>query len=128
MNINNEIFSYHLVPKIYFKRGAFEVAITDLKDYKSALILTDKTIEHLGYALEVQEALEDLGLNVKMFGAINEAPSLENMGILLKIAQSFAPQIILAFGGGAVIDTAKTLAFLYANPKADLKKLNKDIS
>ncbi|GEM_PF-4648740 len=128
MNINNEIFSYHLVPKIYFKRGAFEVAITDLKDYKSALILTDKTIEHLGYALEVQEALEDLGLNVKMFGAINESPSLENMGILLEIVQSFTPQIILAFGGGAVIDSAKALAFLYANPKADLTKLDQNAS
>ncbi len=128
MNTDNEIFSYHLVPKIYFKRGAFEVAITDLKDYKSVLILTDKTIEHLGYSLEVQEALEDLGLNVKTFSAINEAPSLENMGILLKLAQSFMPQIILAFGGGAVIDSAKALAFLYANPKADLEKLNQNTS
>ena len=128
MNTNNEIFSYRLAPKIYFKRGAFEVAITDLKTYKSALILTDKTIEHLGYSLEVQEALEDMGLNVKVFAAINEAPSLENMGLLLKLAQSFAPQIILAFGGGTVIDSAKTLAFLYANPKADLTKLDKNTS
>lgn len=128
MNTNNEIFSYHLVPKIYFKRGAFEVAITDLKDYKSVLILTDKTIEHLGYSLEVQEELENLGLNVKTFSAINEAPSLENMSILLKLAQSFAPQIILAFGGGAVIDSAKALAFLYANPRCDLQKLNQDTS
>lgn len=128
MNNNSEIFSYRLAPKIYFKRGAFEVAITDLKEYKSALILTDKTIENLGYSLEVQEALEDLGLNVKVFGAINEAPSLENMEILLKLAQSFTPQIILAFGGGAVIDSAKTLAFLYANPKANLTKLDKNAS
>ena len=128
MNINNEIFSYRLAPKIYFKRGAFEVGITDLKDYKSALVLTDKTIENLGYSLEVQETLEDLGLNVKVYGAIKEAPSLENMTLLLKLAQSFAPQIILAFGGGAVIDSAKTLAFLYANPKANLSKLDKNVS
>lgn len=128
MNIETEIFSYRLAPKIYFKRGAFEVAITDLKAYKSALILTDKTIENLGYSLEVQEALEDLGLNVKVFSAINEAPSLENMGVLIKIAQSFSPQIILAFGGGAVIDSAKALAFLYSNPKADLTKLDKKVS
>ena len=126
MNTNNEIFSYRLAPKIYFKRGAFEVAITDLKGYKSALILTDKTIENLGYSLEVQEALEDIGLNVKVFGAINESPSLESMSILLKMAQTFAPQIILAFGGGAVIDSAKALAFLYANPKANLAKLDKN--
>lgn len=125
---NNEIFCYRLAPKIYFKRGAFEVAITDLKGYKSALVLTDKTIENLGYSLEVQEYLEDLGLNVKVYGAINEAPSLENMNILLKIAQSFDPNIIFAFGGGAVIDSAKTLAFLYANPKADLTKLDKNVS
>lgn len=128
MNIDNEIFSYHLVPKIYFKRGAFEVAITDLKNYKSVLILTDKTIEHLGYSLEVQEYLEDLGLNVKVYGAINESPSLENMDILLKLAQSFAPDIIFAFGGGAVIDSAKALAFLYSNPKANLEKLNQNTS
>ena len=39
MNTNNEIFSYRLAPKIYFKRGAFEVAITDLKEYKLLKIL-----------------------------------------------------------------------------------------
>ena len=126
MNTNNEIFSYRLAPKIYFKRGAFEVAITDLKDYKSALILTDKTIENLGYSLEVQEALEDIGLNVKVYGAIKDAPSLESLEIMLGMAQSFAPQIILAFGGGAVIDSAKALAFLYANPKANLAELDND--
>ncbi len=124
MNTNNDIFSYRLAPKIYFKRGAFEVAITDLKDYKSALILTDKTIENLGYSSEVQEALEDIGLNVKVFGAIKEAPSLESLEVMLGMAQSFTPQIILAFGGGAVIDSAKALAFLYANPKANLAKLD----
>lgn len=126
MNTNNEIFSYRLAPKIYFKRGAFEVAITDLKEYKSALILTDKTIENLGYSLEVQEALEDIGLNVKVYGAIKEEPSLESLEIMLGMAQSFTPQIILAFGGGTVIDSAKALAFLYANPKANLAKFDKN--
>ena len=76
----------------------------------------------------MQEALEDIGLNVKVFGAIKEAPSLESMEIILKMTQTFSPEIILAFGGGAVIDSAKALSFLYANPKANLAKLDKDIN
>jgi len=54
---------------------------------------------------------------------VEENPSLQSIDKALKFAQNFKPEIIIAVGGGSVIDTAKVVRFgLYLN-RSSVKEL-----
>lgn len=65
---------------------------------------------------ELFSTITDNGQNDHIYSDIEENPSIESVDKALKFAQSFKPEIIIAVGGGSVIDTAKVVRFgLYMN-------------
>lgn len=60
--------------------------------------------------------ITDNGDNDHIINDVEENPSLQSIDKALKFAQEFKPEIIIAIGGGSVIDTAKVVRFaLYLN-------------
>ena len=68
---------------------------------------------------------------LKFFFKKSKLPQLNELNIIIKEIEKFNPDIILAIGGGAVIDYAKIASIIDINTTKDLKKkliLYKNIS
>jgi alcohol dehydrogenase len=50
-----------------------------------------------------------------LFDGINPNPSTDNLDAGAQVAREFAPGVVIAFGGGSVLDTAKGIALMATN-------------
>uniref|UniRef100_A0A7J2THZ7 Iron-containing alcohol dehydrogenase n=1 Tax=Archaeoglobus fulgidus TaxID=2234 RepID=A0A7J2THZ7_ARCFL len=69
------------------------------------LIVTDKSIEKLGYVEMVKEFIK--ASKVVVFSDVEPEPSIETAMACSKVARELKPELIIAVGGGSVIDIAK---------------------
>lgn len=104
-------------PKVYFKNGALSQALSELKDRERAFIITDKTMEQMGYVRRVTDVLDDIGLKYRVFSQVKPDPDISNVNAALEQVKSFEPDLFIALGGGSPMDAAKFIRLLYENPE-----------
>ena len=81
---------------------------------KRAFIVTDESAEK--YADRVARSFENGGFATQIWnGALPEAP-LENVKEAAEVMKAFEPDLIIAIGGGSVMDGAKAAWILYERP------------
>jgi len=108
---------FRVPPKIYFKRGALKLALTEeLKGRKRAFIITDKTMESLGHVRAVSDIVESLGIQFRVFSDVKPDPDIANITTALQMANAFQPDIFISLGGGSPMDAAKMAWLMYENP------------
>lgn len=83
-------------------------------------IITDKNIEELGYLKILTEKLEKFGKDFQVFNEVIPDPREEGVSKARKQCNVYSPDIIIALGGGSVIDTAKTAWVLYEFPELNI--------
>ncbi|SHF30860.1 hypothetical protein SAMN02745218_01935 [Desulfofundulus australicus DSM 11792] len=87
-----------------------------------AMIITDKVVRVSGE--RVKENLVQAGFAVEIWDdALPEAP-LENILRGAEVMRAHQPSVIVAVGGGSVIDTAKMVWLLYEKPDVDFRNLS----
>ncbi|MFX0188471.1 MAG: iron-containing alcohol dehydrogenase [Candidatus Hodarchaeota archaeon] len=92
-------------------------AILESED-RRALIITDSFTQK--FAEKVTENLDLIDMEYKIWsGAIPEVP-LHSIDEGAKICEEFKPKIIIAIGGGSVLDTAKMVMIKYEKPQQNL--------
>ncbi|MFN3384064.1 MAG: iron-containing alcohol dehydrogenase [Archaeoglobaceae archaeon] len=74
------------------------------------LIVTDKSIATLNYVEMVSSRLK--ASKIAVFDEVEPEPSLDTTFKCAKLAKEFDPQLIIAIGGGSVIDVAKMARIL----------------
>ncbi len=89
-----------------------------------AAIVTDANLVRLGLVRRVQEALAPTGMQTIVFDRVEPDPSLETVRAGAAILCEFAPQWIIALGGGSVIDAAKGMWILYERPDLEPAAIN----
>jgi alcohol dehydrogenase class IV len=96
---------------------------------EKCFIITDKTIRALGLLKILTDKLDSLGKNYEVFDDIVPDPREEGVIKSKDHCRSYNPDIIIALGGGSVIDTAKATWALYELPQYTLDELplNKDL-
>lgn len=94
---------WFVVPKAVFGDDAIEC----LQDEKAerVLIVTDKSLEELGYVDEVKKHLK--ADKVEVFNDVEPEPSIETAINCAEIARNLDAQLIIALGGGSVLDVGK---------------------
>jgi acetaldehyde dehydrogenase/alcohol dehydrogenase len=105
---------------IYFNSGA--LASLSTIDTASAVVVTDGPSEHRGLVDEVRRHLATP--NVRVFAEVTSEPdeAVIRRGVaLLGRAQ---PDLVVAAGGGSVIDAAKVMRLLFEHPDTDLAALS----
>lgn len=102
--------------KIYFKLGALEPALKEYSDRRRACIITDKTMEQLGHVRKVEEILERMGIEVRVFSGVLPDPDLATARKALDMVNAFQPDMFIALGGGSPMDAAKIIWLLYEKP------------
>ena len=108
--------------KVYIKKGCLPVALEELKEInprKKAFIVTDRFLYENGYTSPVTEKLGDMGIAYTVFSEVEPDPTLKIAKKGAEMMTSFAPDVIIAIGGGSAMDAAKIMWVLYEHPDAD---------
>ena len=106
--------------KVYIKKGCLATALSELKgEKKRAFVVTDSFLYKNGYTRPITDKLEDMGIAHAEFFDVEPDPTLAcaRAGALQMTA--FAPDVIIALGGGSAMDAAKIMWVLYEHPEAD---------
>ena len=102
------------VKKIYYP--GLPVALDELKTVmgkKRAFIVTDKFLFENGFTRCITKKLEEIGIMHSTFSDIMPDPTLASAKAGAAIMRSFAPDVIIALGGGSAMDAAKIMWVMY---------------
>ncbi|MEG2356002.1 MAG: bifunctional acetaldehyde-CoA/alcohol dehydrogenase [Clostridia bacterium] len=108
--------------KVYIKKGCLPVALQELKDVmnkKKVFIVTDQFLFQNGYTKAVTDRLDEMGITHATFFNVAPDPTLASAREGCAAMTAFAPDCIIAIGGGSAMDAAKIMWVLYEHPEAD---------
>ena len=96
-----------------------------MKDVSKAMIVTDKTMVEHGF---LQRVIEQLHLRrnhvtYTVFSDVEPDPDITTVTRGAEIMKTFAPDTIIALGGGSVMDAAKVMWLFYEQPHIDFRDL-----
>ena len=127
----NNMQWFKVPSKIYFERNSIEY-LKDMRDISKAFVVTDRSMVDLGYVNKVTDQL-NLRLNdvqVQLFCDVEPDPDITTVQKGLSLMNAFRPDVIIALGGGSVMDAAKGMWLFYEHPEVnfdDLKQKFMDI-
>lgn len=108
--------------KIYIKKGCLPVALDELKTVmgkKKAFIVTDSFLYKNGYTKAITDKLDSMGISHTTFFDVAPDPTLACARAGAAQMAAFAPDTVIALGGGSAMDAAKIMWMLYEHPDAD---------
>jgi len=107
---------FKVPPKIYFKRGATDLALRELKGRQRAFIVTDRFLFDSGAVYQITKVLEDIGVDYQIFFDVKPDPTLSTINEAMQMVNVYKPDVIIALGGGSPIDAAKVIWLMYEQP------------
>ena len=108
--------------KVYMKKGCLTVALDELnkkKKKKKAFVVTDSFLYNNGYTKPITDKLDSMGIVHTTFYNVAPDPTLACAKEGAAQMTAFAPDVIIAVGGGSAMDAAKIMWVLYEHPDAD---------
>ena len=116
-------FTFHSPTDVWFGRGAADHAAEYLQKYgrNRVLIVTGgSSVKRSGAYDRLCSVLDEAGIAHTELSGVKANPVLSKAREGIALAADFRPDIILGFGGGSVIDTAKMISVGAANPEEDV--------
>lgn len=101
----------------YFGRGAREKLVDEIKsrNFRKALIVTDKSLISAGVPQLVLEVLDKNDIEYEIYDEVKPNPTVTNVKDGLNICKNSLADFLIAIGGGSVIDTAKAIGIIMTN-------------
>lgn len=106
-------FMYYAPTKVYFGKNTHKNVGEIIKGYGFGKIMMQygkSSIKKTGLYDEVMKSLKDNGIEVVEMGGVEPNPKLNFIREAVKIAKENSVEMILAVGGGSVIDSSKFTA------------------
>lgn len=110
-----DIFSFQCATKYCFGRDQRKTVGSRIKPFASKVLLVygGGSIKRNGVYDDVTKSLKDEGISFVELSGIQANPTYEKVLEGIEIAKKEQVQLILAVGGGSVIDTSKAIAMGY---------------
>ncbi len=108
--------------KVYHEKGCLPVALDELGTVlgkKRAFVVTDSFLYNNGYTKAITDKLDQMGIRHQTFYDVAPDPTLACAKEGAKAMAAFAPDCIIALGGGSAMDAGKIMWVLYEHPEAD---------
>ena len=108
--------------KVYLKRGCLPVALDELgavMGKKRAFIVTDTFLYQSGFTKVITDKLDAMGIAHATFFDVAPDPTLACAKAGAAQMTAFAPDTVIAVGGGSAMDAAKIMWVLYEHPEVD---------
>ncbi|WP_368300698.1 1-propanol dehydrogenase PduQ [Kluyvera sichuanensis] len=106
-----------LKPRICFGQDALS-ALRDVSAHQ-ALLVTDQAMVKFGLAARVTEILGERGIALQIWDDVVADPDIATVVRGMKLMDSRYPDLVVALGGGSVIDAAKAVIFALAQTRPD---------
>lgn len=105
-------FSYHNPTKIYFGKNAIDNLDNELKNYGDSILLVygKSSIKKIGLYDTVISKLKKAEKKVTELSGVKSNPTYKQMMEGIRLARQNDVKLILAVGGGSVIDCAKAIS------------------
>ena len=110
--------------KVYFKRGATDLALRELEGKKRAFIVTDRFLFDSGAVNAVTDVLEEIGIEYQIFFDVKPDPTLATINQAMSILRPFEPDVIISLGGGSPMDAAKIMWLMYEQPDTNFEDIS----
>ena len=107
---------YKVPAKIYFKRGALDLALRELQGKKRAFIVTDRFLFNSGMTTAITNVLDEIGVDYQIFFDVKPDPTLATIADAMMMVKAYEPDVFLALGGGSSMDAAKIMWLMYEQP------------
>ena len=101
----------------YFGRESRKELINELKarNFKKVLVITDRPLIDAKVTEMVTKELEMEKIPYEIYSKIKSNPTVENVKEGVNICKSTNADVLVAVGGGSVIDTAKCISIVMTN-------------
>ncbi|MGW3199333.1 iron-containing alcohol dehydrogenase [Streptomyces sp. NPDC001118] len=112
--------SFDSVCRVEFGPGRIELLpelIADTGRHR-AFVVTDRGLRAAGVAERVLKNLDVTGVEYAVYDEGAPNPSTGNVDAGAARARAFGPAVVVALGGGSVLDAAKGISLLVGNPDA----------
>ena len=110
--------------KVFFDKGSMQM-LRCIKGH-CALVVSDSIMKDLGYLEKVQGYLKEAGITSRAFTDVRPDPDVEITAAGVEAYESCNADVLVALGGGSVIDTAKAiLYFVWQRHKARGERFEK---
>ena len=116
-------FEFYCPTEIVFGRGAESKTAAEVQKHGGTRVLIvygGGSVVRSGLLARLENGLNAAGVAFSVFGGVQPNPRLEHAREGVKAAAKFGADMILAVGGGSVIDTAKAVAHGAANLNIDI--------
>ena len=112
--LDTGVIGFSFAPQIVFGYGCLNrIGFLSLfLKAKNAFIVTDREVEKLGFVNKAQKYLEKSGIKSVIFNEIEPNPREESIIKGVEKFKSSGSDIVIAIGGGSVIDSAKVIRLL----------------
>ncbi len=115
-------FDIHIQTRLLFGRGKEQAFYTSVGENgkRIFIVIGGGSVERLGYLDRVQHGLNKTGLETKLFKGIEPNPTSKTINKAAEQARTFKADVILALGGGSVMDASKAIAALVKTGEKDI--------
>lgn len=120
-----ENFEFYTPTKVYFGKDMHRQVGEIVKSYgylKVMIHYGSGSVKRTGLLDEVTSSLDKSGVEYVLFGGVQPNPTLALARKGMEICEKESVEMILAVGGGSVIDSAKCIADGVGNPGKDVWK------
>ncbi len=115
---------FKVPPKVYFKRGATDLALKVLKSKKRAFIVTDRFLFNSGAVDTITKTLDEIGIDHEVFFDVKPDPTIATIKQAMEIVKPYEPDVIIALGGGSPMDAAKIIWLQYEQPETNFADIS----
>jgi len=115
-------FDLHIQTRLLFGRGKekqFYEHIASISK-KAFIVIGGGTVKRLGYLDRLTHGLKKLDVEFKIFEGIEPNPTANTINKAAEDASEFAAGIVVALGGGSVMDASKAIAALVYTGEKDI--------
>ncbi len=110
-------FEFRTPQRILYGIGCYKKIAELIKEMKKekVLLVTGKKVIETSYVKEIINSIESMNVKIEIFNEIPKEPEMDFVYNGLKIYEENNCELIIAIGGGSIIDTAKGIALLATN-------------
>jgi len=113
-SMSNQYYQY-IQSRIISGRGSIAF-VTTVGSRRAAIIYDGRVLDDIGKQ-KLETMLTDSGCEAGFVADVRNEPLISDILNVSNVVNAFAPDLILAIGGGSVLDTAKAVWLFYEHPE-----------
>lgn len=114
---------FRLKTRIVGGEGSLKALSGEVRGYERVLILASRSMKRHGFLSEAEDYVKEAGAEVFSIAGLPAEPSVEVVEEFLPKVREFEPDLLVALGGGSVIDTTKALKVFYDAPELNFEEI-----